>query len=208
MPKSFFDNVIAPVLAADASFIGITTWSTNINNFVNRLVDLKYPTGENVFNVVKIDQACDRCKELGIESDCTHKMNEIPPWQSQQRHKDLKLILGDNEEAYLRETKGVQVNSGYLQIFQTDDVKNFRNRIYNGGVSHRVVYIAVDPNAGGKGSKFAVVSCVFTEDGKMVVSYQHFPFILSACCTNCSILIIPILWSIVNLISFVVYWKS
>ena len=168
MSKSFFDNVIAPVLAADASFIGITTWSANINNFVNRLVDLKYPSGESVFNSVKLDQVCERCKELGIGADCTHKMNEIPPWQNQQRHKDLKLILGDNEEAYLRETKGVQVNSGYLQIFETNDIKNFRNRMFNAGTAHKVVYTAVDPNAGGRGSKFAVVSCVFY-DGKMVV---------------------------------------
>ena len=197
MAKSFFDNVIAPVLAADASFIGITTWSKNINNFVNRLVDLKYPSGENVFNAIIMSQVCERCTELGIEADCTHKMNEIPPWQSQQRHKDLKLILGDNEEAFLRETKGVQVNSGFLQIFETDDIKNFRNRIFSAGIGHKVVYTAVDPNAGGRGSKFAVVSCVFY-DGKMVVRKED-PFqllslfIFSACFTNCSRLIIPIL---------------
>lgn len=47
MSKSFFDNVMAPVLVADASFIGITTWSKNINNFVNRLIELKHENGES-----------------------------------------------------------------------------------------------------------------------------------------------------------------
>lgn len=126
---------------------------------------------------MKINLTCDRCKELGLDSDCTHKMNEIPPWQSQRRHKDLKLILGDNEDSYMRETKGVQVNTGYLQIFKTEDVKNFRNRILNRGISHKVVYTAVDPNAGGSGSKFAVVSCVFY-DGKMVVKTKFLLAIL------------------------------
>jgi len=192
MNNEFYKKVIVPILAANATFIGITTLG-NETNFVERLFNLKYPNGESVFNTVRIEQVCERCKELGLESSCTHKMSEIPPWQSAERHRDIKIILADDEETFLRETKsyfliiffysffflqkcrGIQSNASMVQVFKTEDVKSFRNRIHQAGTAHRIVFTAVDPNAGGHGSKFAIVSCIF-EDHKMIVIYFFFLF--------------------------------
>ena len=174
MNNMFYKTVIVPILAANASFIGITTLGTE-TNFVNRLFDLKNAAGEPVFNTVKIEQVCNNCLRLGVESSCTHKMNEIPPWQSQQRHKDIKLILGDDEETFLRETRGVQSNSAMTQVFTKEDVKAFRNRIHPAGIAQPTLFIAVDPAAGGSGSKFAVVSCFFYES-RMIVSFSFSAF--------------------------------
>ena len=131
------------------TFIGITTLGEE-TNFVNRLFELKRPGGDPVFKTVRIEQVCDKCKKLGLESSCTHKMGEIPPWQDEGRIGDIEYILKNDPESLLTETKGVMGYKKVTQVFETRHVKEFRKRIIQSGqeaVTH--LYIAVDPNGCG-----------------------------------------------------------
>ena len=169
MSPDFFKQVIVPIFAARASFIGITTLGF-ATNFVNRLFDLTNSSGHPIFNSVRVSTVCDRCRQLGLESTCQHLIHEIPPWQSESNVADVQEILKNDRDTLLREAKGEQPNSTMLQIFPTDTVKKWRTQICPKGTSHPLVYVTIDPNAGGK-SEFAVVSCFYdgTNDENLVV---------------------------------------
>lgn len=106
MDNKVFNVVVVPTLVTEASFIGITTLGED-SNFVNVLVEIKDESGQGLFNYVKIDLVCDRCKKLGKESSCTHLMGEIPYWQDAKRHKDIQLMMQCDQDTYMREARYV-----------------------------------------------------------------------------------------------------
>jgi len=55
-------------------------------------------------NVVEYYKNLEKNDPYKIKPKPWHKMSIIPPWQSAERHRDIKLILADDKETYLRET--------------------------------------------------------------------------------------------------------
>ena len=113
MDNKVFNVVVVPTLVTEASFIGITTLGED-SNFVNELVEIKDETGKGLFNYVKIDLVCDRCKKLGKESSCTHLMGEIPYWQDAKRHKEIQLMMQHDHDTYMREARYVKTGSYFI----------------------------------------------------------------------------------------------
>ena len=104
MDNKVFYNVVVPTLVTGAAFIGITTLGED-SNFVDTLISIKGKDKKSLFRVIQIDLVCDRCKRLGKETTCQHLAGEIPYWQDSQRHKDVGLMMQNEQDTYMLETK-------------------------------------------------------------------------------------------------------
>ena len=76
--------------------------------------------------------------------------------------------------------RGVQVNTNVTPAFDPKAVKSLSTRIYDSRDELKHVFVSIDPAAGGTGSKYAIVSCVYVNRSKMVVSLLPFLHVFSS----------------------------
>ena len=171
--KVFFE-VVLPLMSVDrTSTIGIST-PAGSDNYYSVLTEAKKSNGSQLFNVVKVSMACERCMGTDNESTCAHPSTTRPPWLKSDDFEKVKAIYGDRETDMRRELMG-QITDDENVAFDTEALKWARTRpAYHEpheAVTH--VYMAVDPNGGrsaqasGTGSESAIVSFFF--DGANVV---------------------------------------
>lgn len=176
MDKSVWKRVVVPTLITGAAMIGITTRGYDQFNFVTQLLKLKTSSGDPLFRHINIDLCCDHCKRIGREDSCRHKMGEMPYWHDASMYKHIKEMFGDDEEAFLVETKGMEVESGINPAFDKAYLdKIFEKKNYVKEINYQKnVYIGIDPAAGGDRSKYAMVSAVYREAEKDLVVKKIF----------------------------------
>ena len=51
-------------------------------------------TGRPLFATRCIELACAKCKEDGKSHECVHMLHLVPSWQSAERHRKLKIMVG------------------------------------------------------------------------------------------------------------------
>lgn len=107
MDRNVFDTVVVPTLVTGSAFIGITTLAENedtnyVSNMVKNATDSE---GKSIFKIVNMEMVCMRCKRLGKERTCRHKMGEIPYWHDHKRQKDIEAILQGQRDVWLREMR-------------------------------------------------------------------------------------------------------
>jgi hypothetical protein len=96
MMEAFFKKVVVPMLAMeDAALICISSLGDS-TNYYSRLVAKVDEDGNPCFNVIRFTLACARCEKTSEPWKCTHKLGEIPWWQSEERQKIAKLMLEDD----------------------------------------------------------------------------------------------------------------
>jgi hypothetical protein len=170
MDTKVFYEVVCPLLEMDKAALLCISTVESTANFYSVLTDLKDDKGEDVFNVLKFDLICEKCallEDVKKKMQCTHKYQELPPWQSENKHSRLKFLMASQPELYLRETKGI-LSEGSNNPFKMGWVKRMIDNprtVPTGTVSH--VFIGIDPNGGGA-SKFGIVSGYFHQ-GRLVV---------------------------------------
>jgi hypothetical protein len=171
MDLNVFYEVVCPLLEMDRTALLCISTTLGKFNFYTKLVDMKtgkkdrFGKDETVFNVLRYDLMCEICAASKNPSGCTHKLSDIPPWQSQKKHKKLKIMMADQQEKLLQETMGVAVDP-QEHAFDPDDVLRLSDAPaveYRRSVSH--IFVGIDPNGGGL-SKFSLVSA-FYDDGRM-----------------------------------------
>ncbi len=178
MNNQVFYRVVAPTLATGSAFIGITTLGDEGDtNFVGKLIETCDISGNLIFKVIRIELVCSRCKHLGKDLICQHKMGELPYWYDGKRHKDIELMMKDQPDIFLREMKGVQTNLYTKPAFEKQSVLYIIQQIYKSNQEIRHVFVSVDPAAGGDHSKYAITSCIYVND-KLVVRIFFFIIIL------------------------------
>lgn len=93
--EGFFYETVAPILSVgSASLVAISTLTSEIN-FYTRLIKMRDPsTDRPLFQVRCIELACEQCKEDGKAHECVHMLHLVPRWQSQERHRKLKIMVG------------------------------------------------------------------------------------------------------------------
>lgn len=42
-----------------------------------------------------IELCCEKCKEEGKQAECVHMLHLVPVWQSEERHRKLKIMMQD-----------------------------------------------------------------------------------------------------------------
>lgn len=165
-------QVVLPLLQIrDVVFIAITSEETNPTGFVNKFMNAKHKDETPVFRTFHYRLICDACIAAGKEGNCKHKMGDIPYWQDQGQHRKLEAIMKDHLDDYLRETKGLNVDTNVTPAFHPQSVEFLRTpeATYIQDDHFQHVFIAIDPAAGGAKSGFAIVSAVFLKK-TMIVS--------------------------------------
>jgi hypothetical protein len=171
MNLNMFYRVVAPTLVRRGSvFVAISSRAEK-DNFFHRMMDLKYPNGRHVFHNMEFKLVCEDCEAEGLADKCKHLEYELPWWQDKRRHGKLELMMQDSHDDYMREIRGVEVDSNVTPAFDHNYVTKLRDadRLIDLPITIRHVFVTVDPAAGGDRSKFAVVSCVYF-DQKIMVS--------------------------------------
>ena len=92
--EGFFYETVAPILSiGSASLVAISTLTSEIN-FYTRLIKMVDPSTERpLFTVRCIELCCEKCKEDGKAHECVHMLHLVPRWQSEERHRKLKIMV-------------------------------------------------------------------------------------------------------------------
>lgn len=162
-----FEEVVIPLLGVkDTALIGIST-PLEASNFYSELVTAKKPNGKPMFNVLEISLLCDACKAEG-KTTCPHS-SELPPWKTGERQEMVKALMSDSA-MYLREQMGIITTNDSSAFGKADVVRAFtpENRVVPSVVSHKTVFVCIDP-CGGGASGLAIVAGGFTPSDTLVV---------------------------------------
>ena len=92
--EGFFYETVAPILSiGSASLVAISTLTSEIN-FYTRLIQMVDPgTDRPLFAIRCIELCCAKCKEEGKQAECVHMLHLVPMWQSEERHRKLKIMI-------------------------------------------------------------------------------------------------------------------
>ena len=140
-----------------------------MGSFYTRLFKIKDPvSGLPIFAQLQVSLACASCKELGLAGQCKHMLHLVPQWQSSVRHERLKAVMADRPDLIQSELAGLAFDA-LQQCFRTNDIEALMNSTVMPFTWRQVIYIVIDPAAGGPQSDFAIIS--FTkEKGIITVS--------------------------------------
>ena len=169
--KAFF-SIIAPLLNLTTTvWLSISTPPTDRNSHFDRMMKMAK------IKVLEVSKVCATCKRNGIKEKCKHVIDFTPPWQSDDRRKELQDLFGkENEEQFARENEGMN-NDPNDDLFPKERIAEMFSRppvpLPNHKVSH--VFVAVDPCVGSndenaRGSDYAVVSII--EPGVQIVGME------------------------------------
>ena len=162
-----FYEVIVPLLGVENTCVlGIST-PLEATNFYSVLVNKKHNvTGKFLFESFKIQLLCEECRSKN-KLDCKHKLDELPTWKPQESQKMVEMLMEDVPDLYAREVMGEFV-SGERTIFLDKHILQLKesSQVKHKYLSDNVLYTAIDPNGGGKGSDLAIVT-FYNEGGQV-----------------------------------------
>jgi len=158
--EGFFYETVAPILSiGTASLVAISTLTSEIN-FYTRLIKMIDPaTSRPLFTTRCIELCCEKCKEEGKSHECVHMLHLVPSWQSEERHRKLKIMMQDRPDLIQSELAGLAFDS-LQQVFRKGDIALAFDTTGLPYEEKQTIWMVVDPAAGGPQSDYAVVSIV------------------------------------------------
>jgi hypothetical protein len=168
--EGFFYETVTPILSiGSASLVAISTLTSEIN-FYTQLIQMVDPgTDRPLFAIRCIELCCERCKEKGKQAECVHMLHLVLMWQSEERHRKLKIMMQDRPDLIQSELAGLAFDS-LQQVFRKSDIAIAMALTQLPMPDHPYVFTVIDPAAGGPQSDYAVVSIV-RERGNVTVRY-------------------------------------
>jgi hypothetical protein len=168
--EGFFYETVAPILSiGSASLVAISTLTSEIN-FYTRLIQMVDPGTERpLFAIRCIELCCERCKADGKQAECVHMLHLVPMWQSEERHRKLKIMMQDRPDLIQSELAGLAFDS-LQQVFRKSDIAIAMALHPLALPDNPCVFIVIDPAAGGPQSDYAIVSIV-RDRGNITVRY-------------------------------------
>ena len=156
--SGFFYETVAPLLiVGTTTLLAISTLTSEIN-FYTRLIRLRdKQTNLPMFSVLKVELACQACKDDGKATDCVHMLHLVPRWQSGERHRKLKTIMQDRPDLIESELSGIAFDS-LQQCYRAEDIEAIFTQDPLPPLLHDEIFIIIDPAAGGPGSDYSLVS--------------------------------------------------
>jgi hypothetical protein len=166
--EGFFYETVAPILSVgNASLVAISTLTSEIN-FYTRLIKMADPATDRPLFVTRcIELCCEKCKEEGRQAECNHLLHLVPSWQSEERHRKLKIMMQDRPDLIQSELAGLAFDS-LQQVFRKQDIENMYAQEPLPLEHKQTVFLIVDPAAGGPSSDYAIVSLVRTRGNVQV----------------------------------------
>lgn len=145
--------------------LGISTPQDEMN-YYSELIARKDQYGEPVFMSLELGK-CKACLKAGIK--CTHSRVVDPSWKSPDGMAKCDAIMSCNPAMRERELHGT-VTSDKKFIIDKDDIDKFKVRprhVFECGTPD-VLYTAIDPSGGGRGSDYAILTMAMS-NGRPVV---------------------------------------
>lgn len=167
--EGFFYETVAPLLSVGrSSLVAISTLTSSIN-FYTRLMKLIDPlSNKPLFTIREVQLVCQSCQEEGKVEECPHLLHLVPRWQSAERHRKLRIIMQDRPDLIRSELAGLSFDC-LTQVFRKADIENLMTLKPLEPPLDSIVFVAIDPAAGGAFSNYALVSMVRFR-GNVVVS--------------------------------------
>jgi hypothetical protein len=131
-------------------------------------------TDRPLFAVRCIELCCERCKEEGKQAECVHMLHLVPMWQSEERHRKLKIMMQDRPDLIQSELAGLAFDS-LQQVFRKADVVIAMSLSPLVVPDNPTVFIVIDPAAGGPQSDYAMVSIIRHRGSVTVRVFASFP---------------------------------
>lgn len=154
-------------------------------NYYNKMAMAKNPTtGENLFQLEMVHQACTRCQDQGRAAACSHMEVLLPQWKSAAGVDVQRNMMDKN--IFEVETLGL-IKPQIAPVFSAPAITRWLlNRPAVLTQFPYFVFVTIDPMRGGEGetSELAIVAGVRTIGGGWMVTF----YFCSACSSNASIL--------------------
>lgn len=176
-PRLFTEGLFPVLRMKNTAMVCLSSPEDEENQY-SRMVNLKDPQGNSIFEVIHARQICDACMKLPLEqaNKCEHVKNTAH-WINHRRAKKFSALYEDPALA-AREFGGAIVSST-MSAFRRDEVtRMFEAERVRTVSTPSCIFIAAD-NCGGGSSHMALTSGYFARDGTFVVSNSFFSFYLS-----------------------------
>lgn len=178
-PAVLFE-VVCPLHQLDiTALIAISTITTD-DNFFTKYTNMKDKNGDDLFSVRHVYLSCEPCRDKGPEvaAKCSHNNISLPGWSSARKRRTVNNLMAGQEDMLAREIGGI-ANAKFGKAFN----KKFINQLMDApryvidrhGVDYPVLFFAVDPNAGGKNSHFAICTSLNFRGTTIIVGLESFP---------------------------------
>ena len=127
----------------------------------------KDKSGRRLFDVLVFAPFCDDCLKKGIEDKCVHKAGQMPSWKNKQKAADVAEILrqlnGETEMCSIQTSGDSQT---VLHPKSVEEARELPPVRFSRNVD--VIVVGIDPNSGGGGSKYALVSWTIVNNNWVV----------------------------------------
>jgi hypothetical protein len=151
--------------------VAFSTLTSEIN-FYTQLIQMVDPAKERpLFAIRCIELCCERCKAEGKQAECEHMLNLVPMWQSEERHRKLKIMMQDRPDLIQSELAGLAFDS-LQQVFRKSDIAIAMALKPLAMPDNPFVFLVMDQSAGGPQSDYAITSIV-RERGSVTVSPER-----------------------------------
>ena len=70
-----------------------------------------------LFQTRCIELACERCIEDGVGHECVHLLHLVPMWQSAERHRKLRVMMGDRPDLIARYRRQTTLTLSFIIQF-------------------------------------------------------------------------------------------
>ena len=158
-PNFFYETVAPLTIMGNCCLLAISTLTSSVNFYTRLFQMVDKATGRPMFVSKQIRLSCDACIEAGKSHECVHSMHLIPRWQSSERHIRLKTIMEDRPDLIQSELTGMAFDD-LQQIFRSQDIETMLNQPAPTLTYNDVIYIFIDPAAGGPQSDYIVLSMI------------------------------------------------
>lgn len=166
-----FVNVVAQLMALNnVALIGGTSPLDYETSWMARMLRTKDKRGDPIFHVLLQTLACNACTLTGKAISCRHMETKRNDWKSAERFDMVRRLIDDTESTE-RELLGIVVDASD-RPFPPDRVRSLADRrpIDLSGNACAVLYVVIDPAAGGTQSWFAVATFAVTPTRVVVIA--------------------------------------
>jgi hypothetical protein len=189
MRQEFIEQVVLPVVGpSSTAMICISTIQTEdkdgLPNWYTQILNLRHPTtGLPLFNVYQFILACDECVRAKLAHSCKHKISELPSWHDEGKQDILELMYGvlNAGNRRLAELIGLTKSSA-LKAFSVSHIQLLFNDKKNPRINPNmldnephVIFVTMDPAAGGEASEGALCSAIYEGSNMIIVGLESVP---------------------------------
>jgi hypothetical protein len=114
-------------------------------------------TEQPLFAIRRIELCCERCKAEGKQAECVHMLHLVPMWQTEERHRKLKIMMHDRPDLpdlIQSELAGLAFRKSDIAIAIALEPLPMPDSPF--------VFLVIDPAAGGPQSDYAILSIATT----------------------------------------------